>query len=92
MRSPVQQPGDLHLRRRHAVRLGDRPHTRGIGDTVVLPARAGEREERHERDALHTARGDEVVLGAAQVHSVRILHTDHRRDRLGRREVLRSDD
>lgn len=73
-----------------AVRTRDGLHCRVGGHAAGLTSVASDREERHERDTLVAAGTHELVVHASGVDTVRVLHADHRGDRLRLCEVLRA--
>ncbi|KEF08404.1 hypothetical protein ADK78_05640 [Kitasatospora aureofaciens] len=87
--------------RAHASRTWAALTPWGAGDGAHLPAvvggrapfasGAGDRAERHERDALLTAVAQELLLLGRCAHPVHVLYADHRCDGPGLGEVVGAD-
>ena len=84
----LQRPGQPDLGGGRAVRPGDGEHVGvlGAGGAGLAPA-AGDREERHERDAEFTAAPQQRPVLAGAADAVAVLHADHRCDGPGLGEL-----
>jgi len=70
------------------MRPGESVHCAVVGHAADLSAGAGQREERHERDALRTAGADHLIVDPSEIDAVPILDRDDRRYGLSLSEVM----